>query len=408
MEVQEFATQMEGVKSAMLAALEKQQADWTARYEELKVSAAKSEEIATEFVKYRRIVDEMFAAANRSSDTLGSFGKSEKTIGQMLVESDDMKSFLRPGFSHSWHKGTHGIDLPRPIVERGIKTLIDSTAVGSSIPGILVPMRIPGIVKPPQRLLRVRDLFRFGTTTNNAVEFIKETLFTNNASVVEEGAEKPESSLTFEIAHADVQTIAHWIPATRQILDDFAELQAYVDERLLDGLADVEDNQLLNGSGVGQNLNGIFTQATAVVGTYAQAGDTYIDQVARAITELGDLRYRADAIVLNPADWMTILTIKTEDGGANTGMYLMGGPGGLPVPTLWNRPVVETDAMPVSRFLVGKFQGSVIGYDRMQSRVDVSTEHSDYFIKNKVAIRAEERITVAVTRPAAFRAGTFS
>jgi HK97 family phage major capsid protein len=394
---------MEGVKASMLEALNKQRADWTARYEELKASGAKSEEFATEFKAHQRRLDEVEAILRRPNGTFGEVPPVAKSLGQLLVESEQMKAF-----ASSWHKGTAGLNFEKPIFERNIKTLIDSTAVGSSIPGILVPERVGGIVKPPQRRLRVRDLIPFTTTGNNAVEFIKETLFTNAASVVEEGAEKPESSLTFEIEHADVQTIAHWIPATRQILDDFAQLQAYIDTRLLDGLADTEDSQLLSGSGVGHNLNGIYTQATSVVGTYAQAGDTYIDQIARALTEMGDDHYWADGIVLNPADWMTILTIKTEDGGANTGGYLMGGPGSLGTPTLWGKPVVQTDAMEKGKFLVGQFTGSVFGFDRMRAQIAVSTDHDDYFIKNKVAIRAEERITVAVFRPAAFRKGTFS
>lgn len=62
---------------------------------------------------------------------------------------------------------------------------------------------------------------------------------------------------------SNVTTIAHWVLATRQILDDVPMLQSYVDGRLRYGLALVEENQLLNGSGTGTDLAGIYTQATA-------------------------------------------------------------------------------------------------------------------------------------------------
>ena len=402
-ETQDVVTQLEGVKSAMLESLQKQREESQSRYDELKASSQIGEGLAAEFKEHQRRLDEVEAVLKRPNGTLGEVAQSIKSYGQQLVEADDFKRFAK-----NWTRGATCIDIEGSLFHRSLKTLVDSTAVGSSIPGILVPERVGGIIKPPQRRLRVRDLIPWGTTTNNAVEYIKEDTFTNAASPVEEGSEKPESALTFTIEHADVQCIAHWIPATRQILDDFSQLQAYIDTRLLDGLADVEDEQLLNGSGVGQNLNGILTQATNVVGTYAVANDTYIDQIARAITELEYYHYMVDGIVVHPADWRRISTVKTNDGGANTGMYLLGGPGVTGTPTLWDTPVVRCPAMAVGTFLVGQFTGSVFGFDRMKAQIAVSTEHEDYFIKNKVAIRAEERLTVAVYRPDAFRHGTFA
>jgi HK97 family phage major capsid protein len=60
-----------------------------------------------------------------------------------------------------------------------------------------------------------------------------------------------------------VTTIAHYVLATKQILDDVPQLQSYIDGRLRYGLMYVEEGQLLNGGGTGTDLNGINTQATA-------------------------------------------------------------------------------------------------------------------------------------------------
>lgn len=347
-------------------------------------------------------VEQMRAELLRAVPAGQEGSRTVKSFGQLFAEAEEIRQFAK-----HWRSGGTGLKFEQPLFDRSMKTLIDSTALGSSTPGILVPERIGGIVGPPMRRTRVRDLIPFSTTQNNAVEFVKENVFTNAASPQVEGSDKGESALTFLIAYANVQTLAHWIPATRQALDDLAQLQSYIDTRLLAGLADLEDAELLRGDGTGVHLNGIQTQATAVAGTYAAAGDTAIDLVCNAITELEDSDYVADGLVVHPSDWRKMTKIKTDDGGANKGMYLLGGPGSSAAPRLWDLPVVRTTAQSKGTFLVGQFSGSVQGYDRMQSGIDVSNSHSDYFVKNKVAIRAEERITVAVFRPAAFRRGTF-
>ena len=111
---------------------------------------------------------------------------------------------------------------------------------------------------------------------------------------------------------------------------------------------------------------------------------------------------------MHRVDCASIDLIKTENGGANKGAYVVGDPlGGTQlVKTYWSRPVVSTNAMPAGRFLAGDFGMAIIG-DRMGAVVDISTEHADYFTSNKVAIRAEERLSLACLRPSAFRFGSF-
>jgi HK97 family phage major capsid protein len=339
---------------------------------------------------------------DKAMQSPGGAAIEQRSVGDLLIEADDVQTFGK-----RWIKGNAGVQLDRAIFPWSAKTLIDGTAVGSSTPGILIPERMPGIVKPPTRALRVRDLIPFFPTGNNAVEFIKENVFTNAASPQTEGSAKEESALTFVIDSAPVRTIAHWIPATRQIMDDLAVLRGYVDTRLLDGLLDIEDYELLRGDGTGQHVSGLTVEATAVVGTYAASGDTKIDKVCNAITELEDAEFRADGLIVHPSDWRLMTKIKTEEGGANKGMYVLGGPGSTPDQRLWDLPLVRTTAMLRGHFLVGQFIGSVMGFDRMQSTIDVSNSHDDYFVKNKVAIRAEERIALAVLRPGAFRHGTY-
>ena len=68
--------------------------------------------------------------------------------------------------------------------------------------------------------------------------------------------------------------------------------------------------------------------------------------------------------------------------------------------------MVQTPAMQVSKFLTGAFRLGAQIFDRMSIEVLISTEDQDNFVKNMITIRAEERLALAVYRPAAFIYGT--
>ncbi|MBK9171075.1 MAG: phage major capsid protein [Bryobacterales bacterium] len=290
------------------------------------------------------------------------------------------------------------------------KTLIDSAAVGSSTPGILVPQRAPGIVPTARRRLVISDLLRRRPTTNNAVEFVKQSGFTNAASPQgSDGTSKAESAVTFSIESANVTTVAHWIPLSRQVLDDFGELGRFINSTLLFGLREKEESELLVGDGLGTHLSGLITEAGAYQGTYALGGDSVIDTLRHAILELEQANESPNFIVLHPRSWHDCQLVKEEAGGANTGRYIASDPATsseVSAPTLWGLPVVVSTTMPQSRFLIGDSDQAEV-WERMGATVELSQHHDDYFIRNLVAVRAEMRLTLTVYRGGAFLYGSF-
>lgn len=319
-----------------------------------------------------------------------------KTTGQLVTDSDEFKAFVSAG-----GKGR---------VSMAVKAIISSltTDADGSAGDLIVPQRLPGVVATPQRRMTIRDLITAGRTTSNALQYVKETGFTNSAATHTEsaGTAKPQSEIKFDIVTTAVTTIAHFVLATKQILDDVPQLQSYIDGRLRYGLMYVEENQLLNGGGTGTDLNGIYTQATAysapIVPT--SAGNlTKIDVIRLAILQAFLAEYPANGIVMHPSDWADIELTKTDEGA-----YLFANPQGGTDPRLWRLPVVETQAMTVDKFLTGAFQLGAQIFDREDANVEISTEDSDNFRKNLVTIRAEERLALAVYRPEAFVKGDFS
>jgi len=319
-----------------------------------------------------------------------------KSIGEQVTDADDVKAFIKAG-----GKGR---------VSVAVKAIISAltTDADGSAGDLIVPQRLPGVLGLPQRRMTIRDLITPGRTSVNAIQYVKETGFTNAAATVSEtaGSAKPQSDIKFDIVTTAVTTIAHWVLATKQILDDVPMLQSYIDGRLRYGLMYVEESQLLNGGGTGTDLNGIYTQATAYAQPIAPsaAGNlTKIDVIRLAILQAFLAEYPANGIVMHPSDWADIELTKTDDGA-----YLFANPQGGVEPRLWRLPVVETQAMTVDRFMTGAFQLGAQIFDRQDATVEISTEDSDNFRKNLVTIRAEERLALAVYRPEAFIKGTFS
>lgn len=311
--------------------------------------------------------------------------EQQKSFGEQFVESEGVKSFM----ASSPSKGKADLRLKATITSQTTDT---AGAVGDA----LAATRLPGLLPLPQRRLTVRDLLSQGRMDGNAMEYVKETGFTNNAGMVAEGAVKPSSDLKYELVSTSAKVIAHWMKASRQILDDVSMLRSTIDQRLLFALAYVEEAQLLNGDGTGQNLNGIIPQATAYVAPFAPTSPTAIDTIRLAMLQASLAEYPATGIVLHPTDWARMEL--TKDAGGN---YIIGNPQSTAAPTLWGLPVVATQAISIDKALVGAFKLGAQVFDRWDARIEVGYEGQD-FIMNLVTILAEERLALAVFRPQAF------
>ncbi len=316
----------------------------------------------------------------------GKTSKSE-SLGELFTMSEGFEDFAAKAC-----RGVKGsFSVP---IKMAITSLPGSAGVN------IQPQRI-GMLQPLNQRLFLRDLLAAGRTTSNSIEYVRESGFTNNANVVSETVQKPESNITFEMQSAPIVTIAHWIKASRQVLADVPMLQSYIDNRLRYGLMLKEEQQLLKGSGIGININGLFTQASDYLnpGVTVQ-NETSIDRLRIAMLQVVLAELDPDGIVLSPIDWTTIELLKNYQNN-----YLFTQPQGVATPTLWGQPVVATQAMDAGEFLVGSFKQGAQIWDREDISVQVASENQDDFIKNMITILCEERVGLTVYRDEAFVKG---
>ncbi|WP_321339727.1 phage major capsid protein [uncultured Cohaesibacter sp.] len=308
-----------------------------------------------------------------------------KSIGEQFIDDEQVKSWIADGPT----KGKADMKIKATITTA-------TTDAAGSVGGAIAPQRVPGIQELPQRRMTVRDLLSPGDMTSPSLEYVQETGFSNNAAPVAEGAAKPSSDIQLDLKSTSAKVIAHWFKASRQSLDDVPQLRSLIDNRLLYGLAFKEELQLLSGDGTGQNLHGIIPQASAYAEPFTPDSGTNIDTLRLAMLQAVLAEYPATGHVLNPIDWARIEL--TKDG---QGKYIIGQPQGSITPTLWNLPVVQTQAISVDKFLTGAFKMAAQVFDLWQARVEVGFENDD-FTKNLVTILGEERLALAVYRPEAF------
>ena len=205
------------------------------------------------------------------------------------------------------------------------------------------------------------------------------------AAVVSEGQLKPQTNITFDLKSTPVRTIAHYMKASRQIMDDAPQLRSIIDGRLPYGLGYVEETELLYGDGTGQHLFGIIPQATAYAAAFTPSLPSNIDTLRLASLQATLALYPATGYVLHPTDWGKIELTKDT-----MGRYIVGDPTGVLRKRLWTLPVVDTPAMQVGRFLTGAFRLGAQIFDRMTIEVLMSTENDLDFVRNMITIRAEE------------------
>jgi HK97 family phage major capsid protein len=287
------------------------------------------------------------------------------------------------------------------------KTTLTATGQGFQTTGVMPIERIPGITPEARQVLTVRDALTARPTTMAVVDFVKVTTPMGVASPVVEASTKPENAVVFTSSSEKIRTIATWIPATKQILDDFTELASFLQTSLTYYVNLEEEIQLLSGDNLGEDLHGLIPQASAFQTSLlsASAGWNRIDIVGRAIQQLTTAKEIPPTfIVMHPNDWWAIRLTKDS-----FGRYLIGDPQTTANAMLFDLLVIPTTSITAGTFLVGSGNPAACEIrDRMEMQFEVSTEHQDYFVKNLVACRAEKRMCLVVKRAASFVSGSFT
>ena len=250
------------------------------------------------------------------------------------------------------------------------------------------------VVEAARVPLVIRDLFGAETISGSALTYLVEGAMQGAPAVTAEGAEKPQIHFADPTPKTvSLKKIACHIKESDEYISDYPFLASAINGRLLYELGLVEQNTLVTDL---LGTSGIQTGTYAANATAAGIADEILQAAMDVQNNSG---FAADAIVLNPADWYTLRVAKDgEDRYYGGGFF-----GAQNIPNLWGIPVCVTPAVAAGTIVVGAFKtcGSVVGKGGVS--IEATNSNEDDFVKNLMTIRAEERLVLAVRRPAGFK-----
>ena len=295
------------------------------------------------------------------------------------------------------------------------KAYNDPLAVGTpaspQVPRALVTDIDRNIVQEVLPETYLRALFGSETISGNALTYFVEGAIESNTAggqspygfdVVDEGGSKPQVSFADPTpVTVALDKLAAFIKETDEYIEDAPFLASAINGRLLNYLRLREEVYLLT------KLKAASITADTTSWANSAGAQAIADLIFQKIQKVqADSGFAADAIIMNPKTWEILRLGKY--GSTNEyigGGYFADGQG----KQLWGVPVYTSSfaAAPVSgsaagEIFVGAFKacGSVVS--KGGTTVEATNTDQDDFIKNRMTIRAEERLALAVRRPAGF------
>lgn len=364
--------------------------DVKARNTEINDLAKQIEDLQAADEIYQKNAEAM-RASNRPATSLPMGSKAQdggrqeprqvKSLGQLFVESQEYKE----------RRGIKGLEVKlNDFNFLEVKTLME-TGAGFAPQSI----RTGKVVEYAHRRPMVADIIPQSPTEQAAVVYMEETTSTNAAATRLEGGSAGESALVYTERSVAVREIATFLPVTEIQLEDVGQAESLINNRLMTFLDLTEEVQLLTGDNNAPNLNGFHT---AVSQSQAKGADPVPDALYKGITKVRATGMaEPSAVVIHPNDWQDIRLLRTTDG-----IYIWGSPAEAGPERVWGLPVVVTTAETENTALLGDFQLYSEIFRRRGANIKVSDSHSDYFIKGKLAIRADKRLALAIYRATAF------
>jgi HK97 family phage major capsid protein len=314
----------------------------------------------------------------------GEPDRGPQSLGEIIVNSSAFQTYRETKNPTTCEAGNFGL--------REVRAALFQTTAGHPPESVRSGRIVDAVTRP----LQVIDILPIGTTSQAAYVYMEETTRTHAAEEKGEGVAFAESAFALTERSSAVRKITDSVPVTDEQLEDVEGVEAYLNGRLMFGLRQRFDTQVLTGNGTAPNLRGILN--VAGIQTQAKGADPVPDAIYKALTKVRVTGRAAPThVLLHPNDWQDIRLMRTADG-----IYIWGSPSEAGAARIWGLPVVQADALTENTGLVGAFDPAMISAFERRG-IDIQVGYSGtQFVEGRRTIRADMRVALVVFRPAAF------
>lgn len=266
------------------------------------------------------------------------------------------------------------------------------------------------VVKPYMLPFSISSWLSSGTLSGNSLTYFVANEWTSSSGrpgvVGENGKKAGVTAPAFETKNLPLRKIAGWVCQSDEMAEDAGFLSSLINDQLLDELKKAEEEQIVSGTGTGNDLTGIlstpgiFSEAVAT----AKAEDV-LESIYKMKSKIENASgLTVDAAIVNPEDIAGIRLAKDANG-----QYYFGGAAYAPYGNgqyvaelnAFGVPIYVSRAVPAKTVLIGSSKGATV-YRKGGVRVEVSNNVNDDFLYNRFRVLAEERLLLAVKQPKAF------
>lgn len=308
------------------------------------------------------------------------------------VEENIMSKNLGENFVNFVKESQHGkkFDLAAPVFVKAATDIQTSPAGAVDFATTFDKNVVTGARTP----LVIRDLFGAETISGSTLVYLVEGATQGAPAVTAEGAKKPQVHFADPTPKTvSLAKVAAFIRESDEYINDYPFLASAINGRLIYELGLIEQGKLVTDL---LATSGIQTGTYASTGTATDIADAILQAAMDVQASTG---FAADAIAMNPADWYILRVGKDGDDRYYGGGYF----GDQSIPNLWGIPVCVSASITSGTVVVGAFKTCASVVTNGGVSVEATNTNEDDFVKNLMTIRAEERLALAVRRPAGFK-----